>query len=42
VQRSVETSTQEWQLASQQLTRQQHEHLEREQTNPEMRGPAMV
>jgi hypothetical protein len=42
VQRPVEASTQDWQLASQHMTRQQQEQLAREQTNPEMRGPAMA
>lgn len=42
VQRPVEASTQDWQLASQQLMRQQQEQLTREQVNPAMRGPAVA
>jgi hypothetical protein len=41
VQRPVEASTQDWQLASQQLTRQQQEQLAREQAQPVMSGPAV-
>jgi hypothetical protein len=39
VQRPVEASTQDWQLASQQLTRQQQEQLAREHGQPAMSGP---
>lgn len=41
VQRPVEASTQDWQLASQQLTRQQQEQLAREQAQPAMSGPVV-
>jgi hypothetical protein len=43
VQRPVETSTQDWQAATQQLAQQQQEErLAREQTQPVARGPAMA
>jgi type IV secretion system effector X-Tfes-like protein len=42
LQRPVEASTREWQVASQQLEHQREQHRMQEQASPALRGPVMA